>query len=103
MRDLGRAFLGARLVQGLSVRAVAHPVLDAVLSIRDTTASPQNRSKRFTWFGTPRLRIMAEPKEAKQNPRTHVEAEFSIPWGVACVLVDAAAFALTLRAAGTER
>ena len=31
---------------------------------------------------------MAEPKEAKQNPRTHVEAEFSIPWDVACVLVD---------------
>ena len=89
LRDLGRTFLGARLgFKAYPCGAVAHPVLDAVLSVREHEGVSAESIETIHVFGTPRLRIMAEPKEAKQNPRTHVEAEFSIPWGVACVLVD---------------
>jgi 2-methylcitrate dehydratase PrpD len=88
-RDLGRTFLGARLgFKAYPCGAVAHPVLDAVLAVRDADGVSPESIETIDVFGTRRLRIMAEPKEARQNPRTHVEAEFSIPWGVACVMID---------------
>jgi 2-methylcitrate dehydratase PrpD len=88
-RDLGRAFLGARLgFKAWPCGAVAHPVLDAVLSVRIEDGITAESIEAIHVFGTPRLRIMAVPIEVKQNPTTHIEAEFSIPWGIACVLID---------------
>jgi 2-methylcitrate dehydratase PrpD len=31
---------------------------------------------------------MVEPHEFRKEPRTHSEAEFSLPWVVACALID---------------
>ena len=88
-RDLGRTFLGTRLgFKAYPCGAVVHPVLDAVLSLLATRAVTAESIDAFKVFGTTRLRIMVEPKEQRQNPTNHAAAEFSLPWAVACTIVD---------------
>ena len=31
---------------------------------------------------------MVEPSEVRQNPKTHIDTEFSLPWAVACTIID---------------
>jgi 2-methylcitrate dehydratase PrpD len=87
VRDLGTDYLGVR--QGLKAYPsgiVAHAAVDAVRSVR--TRVQNGRVDRIEVEGPPTLRIMAEPIEAKRAPRSAVEAQFSIPWAVACGVRD---------------
>jgi 2-methylcitrate dehydratase PrpD len=88
-RDLGRMFMGTRLgFKAYPCGVIAHPVLDAVLSLMGKDGVTAETIATVKVFGTPRLKHMAEPKEQRQNPRNHVETQFSLPWAVACVIVD---------------
>ena len=88
-RDLGRTFLGIRLgFKAYPCGAVAHPVLDAVLSLLGRDGVTAHSIEAVQVFGTPRLKIMVEPREVRQNPKSHIETEFSLPWAVACLIVD---------------
>lgn len=85
---LGTEFLGTRLgFKAYPCGAVVHPALDALRSL----AVPADRVDEIVEihaYGTPRLEIMSEPLEHRRDPRSHVEAQFSAPWAMACVLVD---------------
>jgi 2-methylcitrate dehydratase PrpD len=87
VRDVGEDYLGVR--QGLKAYPsgiVAHSAVDAVRSVR--TRLRDGQVERIEVEGPPTLRIMAEPIEAKRSPSSAVEAQFSIPWAVACAVRD---------------
>ena len=43
---------------------------------------------RVKVYGSTRLFIMVEPDAQRRNPTTHIESEFSLPWAVACIVID---------------
>jgi 2-methylcitrate dehydratase PrpD len=87
-RDFGRRFEGTRLgFKAYPCGAVVHPALDAVLALVDDGIDIA-AIESVQVYGTPRLWIMVEPRELRQNPKTHADAEFSLPWAVACVMID---------------
>jgi 2-methylcitrate dehydratase PrpD len=88
-RELGSSFLGTRLgFKAYPCGAVVHPVLDAVISLLVTDGITADTIEAIHVFGTPRLKRMVEPKEVSQNPTSHVETQFSLPWAIACIIVD---------------
>lgn len=87
--NLGTHFEGTRLgFKAYPCGAVVHPVLDAVLSFGPDLVEKWRRITALRVYGSPRLMIMVEPKEERKNPRSHVETQFSLPWAVACTLID---------------
>ncbi|MBI2907327.1 MAG: MmgE/PrpD family protein [Chloroflexi bacterium] len=87
--ELGSRFEGTRLgFKAYPCGAVVHPVLDAVLSIIAGNDVQAEAIDRVKVYGTTRLRRMVEPAEPRQNPKNRVDAEFSLPWAVACTIVD---------------
>lgn len=87
VRDLGRVFRGARLgFKAYPCGVVAHPVLDAARSVRE--AVDLGQVERVRVHGSLSLHIMSEPIAAKRRPRSAIQAQFSVPWVVACVLLD---------------
>lgn len=88
-RDLGRRFSGTRLgFKAYPCGAVVHPVLDAVLSLVSEHSPSPESIEAVRVYGTTRMRIMVEPREVRKNPKNHVDTEFSLPWAVACAIVD---------------
>ncbi len=88
-RDFGRSFEGTRLgFKAYPCGAVVHPALDAVLSIIEEHAIDVEAIDTVQVYGTPRMWIMVEPRGLRQNPKTHADAEFSLPWAIACATVD---------------
>ncbi|HSW18993.1 MAG TPA: MmgE/PrpD family protein [Ramlibacter sp.] len=84
---LGQDFLNVRLgFKGYPCGVVAHPVIDAVLAVRETLGGRAVRS--IDVFGAPSLSIMASPIERKRAPANVIEAQFSIPWATACAIRD---------------
>jgi 2-methylcitrate dehydratase PrpD len=66
---------------------VAHPALDAVIALRSQISGLEEVAT-INVVGPPSMGIMTEPLPAKQSPRSSVEAQFSIPWAVACAMRD---------------
>ena len=88
-RDLGYVFLGTRLgFKAYPCGAVVHPVLDAVVSLLDAPGVSPDSIEAVQVFGTTRLRRMVEPRDRCQNPASHVDTLFSLPWAVACIIAD---------------
>ncbi|MBI2908082.1 MAG: MmgE/PrpD family protein [Chloroflexi bacterium] len=88
-RDLGRWYSGIRLgFKAYPCGAVVHPVLDAVLSLVTCNGPSHESIEAVRVYGSTRMTIMVEPREARKNPRNHVDTEFSLPWAVACAIVD---------------
>ncbi len=84
---LGKDWRGARLgYKGYPCGVVAHPVLDAVRQLRDR--APVDRIRAIRVLGTPTLVIMSRPVERRQNPENAIDAQFSLPWVIACTLRD---------------
>jgi 2-methylcitrate dehydratase PrpD len=84
---LGKDFLNVHLgFKGYPCGVVAHPVIDAVLSVRGSLTGRTIRA--IDVFGTPSLEIMASPVERKRAPANVIEAQFSIPWAAACAMRD---------------
>jgi 2-methylcitrate dehydratase PrpD len=84
---LGKDWLGARLgFKGYPCGVVAHPVLDAILQLLPRFALGELEAVRV--FGTPTLEIMSVPRERRLNPHNAIDAQFSLPWVIACTLWD---------------
>ncbi|MBI2907859.1 MAG: MmgE/PrpD family protein [Chloroflexi bacterium] len=87
--DLGQRFEGTRLgFKAYPCGAVVHPVLDAVLSLLGRNGIQTESIEEVKVYGTTRLKRMVEPRERRQNPKNHIDTEFSLPWAVACTIVD---------------
>jgi 2-methylcitrate dehydratase PrpD len=87
-RDLGSFFTGADLgFKAYPCCAVIHSVLDAVLGLgKDMPDAAAVESVMV--FGNPRMKICSVPIELRKYPQCDVDCQFSIPWAVACALVD---------------
>lgn len=86
--DLGSSFSGTELgFKAYPCCAVIHPVLDAVLDLGADLPAPE-RVESVKVYGTPRMKIAAEPQDLRKHPKSDVDCQFSIPWAVACALVD---------------
>jgi len=86
--ELGTRFSGADLgFKAYPCCAVIHSVLDAVLALGDATPDPAT-IEAVRVFGSPRMKIAAIPVELRKRPQCDVDCQFSIPWAVACALVD---------------
>lgn len=84
---LGTDFLGRKIgFKGYPCGVVAHPLLDAVLQLRDRIAPERIAAIRV--YGTTILGVMANPREHRLNPRNGIDAQFSLPWVLACALRD---------------
>ncbi|MCI0142594.1 MmgE/PrpD family protein [Arthrobacter bambusae] len=66
---------------------VAHPAVGGVIALRNQMRRPGDIAA-IKVVGPRSLSIMAEPLPAKQSPGSPVEAQFSIPWAVACAARD---------------
>jgi 2-methylcitrate dehydratase PrpD len=85
--DLGQEYLGIDLAfKAYPCGIVAHPALDAAASVREFIGTRMVEGIQID--GPASIRIMAEPIDVKRSPQTGVEAQFSLPWAMACVLRD---------------
>ncbi|MBI2908624.1 MAG: MmgE/PrpD family protein [Chloroflexi bacterium] len=66
-----------------------HPSIDATLAIRKEHPVTPDEVEEITVFVNtqPNPHLLFEPIDVKRNPRTIVDAQFSIPYTVACALV----------------
>ena len=87
-RDLGTFFTGVDLgFKAYPCCAVIHSVLDAVLGLGEQMPNPDDVESVLV-LGNPRMKIAAVPIELRKHPLCDVDCQFSIPWAVACTLVD---------------
>jgi len=64
-----------------------HPAIDAALAIaRDHEVAPDDVEEIVLSVSEPHHYLLCTPWEAKTAPRNPVDAQFSIPWGVATAL-----------------
>ncbi len=61
-------------------------MLDAVLQLRDR--APLSEITAIRVYATPPLTFMAKPEERRRRPLNVIDAQFSLPWGIACCLRD---------------
>ncbi|MHB8499540.1 MAG: MmgE/PrpD family protein [Candidatus Acidiferrales bacterium] len=84
---LGTKFRGERLgFKGYPCGLVAHPAMDALRTLAGSYAPEDVVAVRV--FGDEHMRIMTDPRDVRKNPRNFIDAQFSIPWAIACVIVD---------------
>lgn len=88
-KDLGRRFSGTRIgFKAYPCCAHLHAPIDAVLSLLGHDSPSLESIESIRVFAPSRIKRVVEPQEARQNPRTVVDTQFSIPWTLACALVD---------------
>ena len=86
---LGEYFLGSELgFKAYPCCAVTHPALDAVASILAQHAVTPEMVEGVSIFGSERMSITVEPRELRQVPQTQPDAQFSMAWTVACLIID---------------
>ena len=84
---LGTDYRGERLgFKGYPCGLVAHPAIDALRTLAGSYAPEDVVAVRV--LGDDHMRIMTEPRDVRKNPRNFIDAQFSIPWALACVIVD---------------
>lgn len=87
LAGLGTNFLGKRLgFKGYPCGVVAHPVIDALRQLMPQFSLDDLEAVKVE--GTPTLYIMALPRERRLNPHNAIDAQFSLPWALACTLRD---------------
>ncbi len=87
--NLGAHFLGSDLgFKAYPCCAATHPALDAIQSILGDSDFRPERVESVAIFGSERMRITVEPRELRQVPKTQADAQFSMAWSAACLIVD---------------
>ncbi|MBN1568550.1 MAG: MmgE/PrpD family protein [Acidobacteria bacterium] len=89
LADLGKRFEGINVaIKPYPCCRGVHPAIDAALAL---TAEENIRSKDIKEIvlsvTDAHLQLLCRPLEAKCSPRSPVDAQFSIPWGVASAIV----------------
>lgn len=89
VRDLGRSFEGPNVaIKPYPCCRGVHPAIDAALAlVRQHDIAPVDISEVKTVVTEELNFLLCSPLEAKCRPRNPVDAQFSIPWGVATALV----------------
>ncbi len=87
--DLGKRFEGANVaIKPYPCCRGVHPAIDAGLSLAIEDGIRSEDIKEIVLTVTDaHLSLLCTPEEAKKSPRSPVDAQFSIPWGVASAIV----------------
>jgi 2-methylcitrate dehydratase PrpD len=87
--DLGRRFEGVNVaIKPYPCCRGIHPAIDAglALAIENSVRSEDIREIILT-VTEAHMSLLCQPEDAKRAPRSTVDAQFSIPWGVASAIV----------------
>lgn len=87
--ELGKRFEGANVaIKPYPCCRGMHPAIDAALALASGHNIRNGDIKEIVLSVTDaHLALLCRPLEAKQSPRSPVDAQFSIPWGVASAIV----------------
>ena len=89
LADLGERFEGVNVaIKPYPCCRGIHPAIDAglALAIDDNIRSEDIREIILT-VTEAHMSLLCQPEDAKKSPRSPVDAQFSIPWGVASAIV----------------
>ncbi|HVN98004.1 MAG TPA: MmgE/PrpD family protein [Syntrophorhabdaceae bacterium] len=87
-RDLGSYFEGINLsIKPYPCCRGIHPSIDAALALKSKYSIDPKKVKEITIAtGEANYTLLCTPFDAKVKPRNPVDAQFSIPWGIATVI-----------------
>jgi 2-methylcitrate dehydratase PrpD len=87
--DLGRRFEGVHVaIKPYPCCRGVHPAIDAALALKaEEGIQPQDIREILLSVTDAHLSLLCHPFESKQSPRSPVDAQFSIPWGVATAIL----------------
>jgi 2-methylcitrate dehydratase PrpD len=87
--DLGKRFEGVNVaIKPYPCCRGIHPAIDAALAlVTDENVRSQDIKEIVLSVTDAHLSLLCQPDEAKRSPRSSVDAQFSIPWGVASAIV----------------
>jgi 2-methylcitrate dehydratase PrpD len=87
--DLGKRFEGASVaIKPYPCCRGVHPAIDAALALAvDEDIRSKDIKEIILSVTDAHLSLLCQPFESKQSPRSPVDAQFSIPWGVASAFV----------------
>jgi 2-methylcitrate dehydratase PrpD len=87
--DLGKRFEGVHVaIKPYPCCRGIHPAIDAALALAaETTLRIEDIKEIVLSVTDAHLKLLCQPLEAKRSPRSPVDAQFSIPWGVASAIV----------------
>jgi 2-methylcitrate dehydratase PrpD len=88
--DLGKRFEGANVViKPYPCCRGVHPAIDAALALVSEQGIQGKDIKEIVLSVTDaHLSLLCQPWDVKRSPRSPVDAQFSIPWGVATAIVN---------------
>jgi 2-methylcitrate dehydratase PrpD len=88
-KDLGKYFEGINVaIKPYPCCRGVHPAIDAALSlVNENRIKAEDVQKIVLSVSEGHYHLLCEPEDAKLKPRTPVDAQFSIPWGVAAAIV----------------
>jgi 2-methylcitrate dehydratase PrpD len=88
--DLGRRFEGVNVaIKPYPCCRGIHPAIDAALAIKNENNLKKEDIKEIVIYVTDaHYSLLCSPEDAKCNPRNPVDAQFSIPWGVATAIAN---------------
>jgi 2-methylcitrate dehydratase PrpD len=88
-KDLGKYFEGINVaIKPYPCCRGVHPAIDATLSlVNEHRIKAEDIRKVVLSVSEGHYQLLCEPEDAKLKPRTPVDAQFSIPWGVATAIV----------------
>jgi 2-methylcitrate dehydratase PrpD len=86
--DLGKFFEGSNVsIKPYPCCRGGHPSIDAALALRAKyNINPEEIKEILFATGAANYKLLCTPFEAKVRPRNPVDAQFSIPWGIATTL-----------------
>jgi len=87
--DLGERFEGVNVaIKPYPCCRGIHPAIDAALALAEDKNIRSQDIREITLSVTDaHLALLCQPLDAKRSPRSPVDAQFSIPWGVASAIV----------------
>jgi 2-methylcitrate dehydratase PrpD len=87
--DLGKRFEGVNVaIKPYPCCRGVHPAIDAALGLAIDEGIRSRDIKEIVLSVTDaHLSLLCQPLDAKRSPRSPVDAQFSIPWGVASAIV----------------
>jgi 2-methylcitrate dehydratase PrpD len=86
--DLGKRFEGINIGdKPYPCCGLTHVCIDAALSLKSKYNIEIERIKEIIAYGGHSVYDLSQPPEIKRNPRTIIDAQFSLPWVVATAVV----------------
>jgi 2-methylcitrate dehydratase PrpD len=86
--DLGRRFEGVNIGdKPYPCCGLTHACIDAALSLKSRHNIDINQIQEITVYGGQTVYSLSNPPEIKNNPRTIIDAQFSVPWVTATALI----------------